>query len=101
MHLSYIFLQDLTLAATLARPSSLFVEDLKSKPAFSKDRYGSVSRFYVVCNEDAAIVKDHQQLMIENYPGSRVVEIEGADHMVMFSKPQELFQSLLHITEDM
>jgi len=78
----------------------LFTEDLRSTPAFSKDRYGSVPRFYVVCSEDSAIVKEYQQWMIENHPVNKVLEIKGADHMAMLSRPQELCQSLLHIADD-
>lgn len=93
--------EDLMLATTLLKPSSLFMEDLESMPAFSGDRYGSVPRFYILCCEDAAIVKDYQRWMIQNYPVKKVIEIERADHMAMLSTPQELYQSLLHIADNL
>lgn len=69
-------------------------------PAFSVDRYGSVPSFYILCSEDAAIVKDYQQWMIQNHPVKEVIEIEKADHMAMLSTPLELYQSLLRIADD-
>lgn len=93
--------EDLMLATTLVRPASLFVEDLESMPAFSEDRYGSVPRFYILCCQDAVIVKDYQQRMIQNHPVRKVIEIERADHMAMLSTPQELHQSLLRIADDL
>lgn len=43
------------------------------------------------------IIKEFQCWMIENYPVKEVMEIKGADHMAMFSKPQELTHRLLEI----
>ncbi|XP_020261458.1 methylesterase 3-like isoform X2 [Asparagus officinalis] len=92
-------LKDLMLASTLLRPCPMFIEDLESMSALSKDRYGSVPSFYVVCCDDALITKEYQQQMIRNHCVKKVFEIEGSDHMAMFSRPQELCQSLLEIVE--
>ncbi|KAL9158090.1 hypothetical protein ABFS82_08G045100 [Erythranthe guttata] len=41
--------EDVALAKMLLRPSSLFLEDLSNKSAFTKERFGSVERAYIVC----------------------------------------------------
>ncbi|KAJ0097112.1 hypothetical protein Patl1_28787 [Pistacia atlantica] len=89
--------EDLELAKTLIRPGSLFVGDLAKSKNFSSDGYGSIARVYIVCEEDMGILKEFQHWMIENYPVKEVMEIKGADHMPMFSKPQELTHCLLEI----
>lgn len=90
-------MKDLELAKTLQRPGSLFLEDLAKAKNFSNDRFGSVPRVYVVCDEDMGIPVEFQQWMIENGGVSDVVEIRGADHMPMLSKPQELRDTLVKI----
>jgi len=90
-------LQDLELAKTLARPSSLFMEDLTKQKNFSKEGYGSVPRAFIVCTEDLGIPLEYQLLMIQNVGFNDVVEVKDADHMVMLCKPQELFDSLQQI----
>ncbi|GMN29903.1 hypothetical protein TIFTF001_002609 [Ficus carica] len=89
--------EDLELAKTLARPGSLFLEDLAEANKFSNDRFGSVPRVYVVCDEDLGIPVEFQRWMIENSGVSDVVKIRGADHMPMLSKPQQLCDSLVKI----
>ncbi|XP_057492278.1 salicylic acid-binding protein 2-like [Actinidia eriantha] len=91
-------IQDLTLATTLMRPSSLFIEDLAKGNKFSDEGYGSVARAYVVCKDDNAITEEFQRWMIQNSPGVKeVVEINGADHMPMLSTPEQLCQTLIKI----
>ena len=87
-------MQDLELAKTLVRPSSLVVEDLSKQKNFSKEGYGSVPRAYIVCTKDIAIPLEYQLLMIKNTGFNDVLKIKGADHMPMNSKPRELFDSL-------
>ncbi|KHN00598.1 Polyneuridine-aldehyde esterase [Glycine soja] len=87
-------IEDLELAKTLVRPSSLFVEDLSTQKNFSKEGYGSVPRAYIVCTEDIAIPMEYQLWMIQNAGINDVLKIKGADHMAMNSKPRELFESL-------
>ncbi|XP_047160328.1 salicylic acid-binding protein 2-like [Vigna umbellata] len=89
--------QDLELAKSLVRPSSLFLEDLSRQKNFSKEGYGSVPRSYIVCTEDIAIPVDYQQWMIQNAAVNNVLTIKGADHMVMNSKPRQLFDALQNI----
>lgn len=90
-------MQDLELAKTLVRPGSLFLEDLAKEKKFSENGYGSVQRIYVVCNEDKAMIEAYQRWMIQNYEPTEIVEIPGADHMAMLSKPQQVCDSLLEI----
>ncbi|RZC23674.1 Salicylic acid-binding protein 2 [Glycine soja] len=90
-------IEDLELAKTLVRPSSLFVEDLSQQKNFSKERYGSVPRAYIVCTEDLTIPIEYQLWMIQNAGINDVLKIKGADHMAMNSRPRELFESLQKI----
>ncbi|KAG6766926.1 hypothetical protein POTOM_028103 [Populus tomentosa] len=94
--------EDLEQAKTMVRPGSLFMDDLSEANNFSTTGYGSVKRVYVMCDEDLAIPVEFQRWMIENSAlengaVEEVMEIKGADHMVMFSKPQELFHCLSEI----
>ncbi|XVF61890.1 hypothetical protein PTKIN_Ptkin08bG0170800 [Pterospermum kingtungense] len=90
--------EDLELARTLARPGSTFVEDLSKMKNFSEKGYGSVTRVFVACTEDRAILYEKtQRWMIQNYPPRDWFEIKGADHMAMFSKTQEVCDCLVGI----
>ncbi|KAH6781396.1 methyl esterase 1 [Perilla frutescens var. frutescens] len=88
---------DVTLAKMLLRPSSLFLEDLSKKSAFSKQGYGSVKKAYVVLTEDKAIPVNFQRWQIETIGVDEVKVIENADHMAMISKPLYVCQILLKI----
>jgi len=66
--------QDMTLASSLLRVSSLFLEDLAAQQPFTEGGYGSVRRVYVVCSEDYAIVEGFQRWMVENNPVEEVRE---------------------------
>ncbi|RDX70150.1 Methylesterase 1 [Mucuna pruriens] len=92
-----IALQDIELVKTLLRPGSHFAEDLSQQKNFSKQGYGSVPLAFIVCTEDLTISLNFQLWMIQNAGINDVVEIKGADHMPMISKPQELCDSLLQI----
>ncbi|KAF9678443.1 hypothetical protein SADUNF_Sadunf07G0035400 [Salix dunnii] len=96
---SFVMDQDLEQAKTLIRPGSLFLYDLSKANNFSAKGYGSVKRVYIICDEDLAIPVEFQRWMIENSAADEVMEIKGADHMVMFSKPQELSQCLSEIAK--
>lgn len=74
----------------LVRPGRCFPNDPESENMVTEHNYGSINRAFVVCKEDKAIEEEFQRWMIEQSPGIEVKEIEGADHMVMLSKPQEL-----------
>ncbi|MCD7448039.1 hypothetical protein HAX54_037353 [Datura stramonium] len=90
--------EDLTLATTLVRPLYLYTdEDMSKELILSQKNYGSVSRVFIISNEDKVVPRDLQEWMIERNPPDEVEVIEGSDHMVMMSKPVELFVHLLHI----
>ncbi|KAJ7952906.1 Salicylic acid-binding protein 2 [Quillaja saponaria] len=91
--------EDLELARLLVRPTKYFIEDLANNSLLSESKFGSVNRVYVVCDEDMFIKEDFQRWMIGNNPPKEVKLVNGADHMVMFSKPKELFQCLQEIAE--
>ncbi|XP_057541724.1 salicylic acid-binding protein 2-like isoform X1 [Amaranthus tricolor] len=91
-------LEDLELGISLIRPSSLFLHDLcKPETKLSDEKYGSVRRVYVVCEEDQAISQAFQQWMIENGGVKEVKELKGSDHMPMFCMPKQLSDCLLEI----
>nr|XP_029145971.1 methylesterase 1-like isoform X2 [Arachis hypogaea] len=94
---SYVLEKDLELAMSMLRPGSLFIEDLSQQKNFSKVGYGSVPRAFIVCTQDLGVPLEFQRWMIKNAAISDVMEINGADHMVMLSKPQELCDCLLKI----
>ncbi|KAF0918960.1 hypothetical protein E2562_027511 [Oryza meyeriana var. granulata] len=90
--------EDLTLAGSLLRVSSMFVEDLQVQQPYSKERYGSARKVYIVCKQDLAIPEGFQRWMIENNPVDEVKEID-ADHVVMLSRPDELARCLADVAE--
>ncbi|KAJ0039488.1 hypothetical protein Pint_28136 [Pistacia integerrima] len=93
--------QDLTLAVLLARPHPIFndVSSRNEAAAVTKEKYGSVHRVYIVCDQDKILTQDMQSWTIEKYPTDEVKVISGSDHMPMFSKPKELFCCLLEIAD--
>ena len=89
--------EDATLGTILTRVGSLFIEDLSIASKFTEEGYGSVSRVYVVAQDDLAIPSDFQRWMVENNSVSEVKVIGGADHFPMISRPKEVQQALLDI----
>ncbi|XP_023518216.1 salicylic acid-binding protein 2-like [Cucurbita pepo subsp. pepo] len=89
--------EDLALGLSLLRPSSLFMQDLSKANNFSKQRYGSVKKVYIVCTEDKGIPEEFQKWMIHNSGIENVMEINGSDHMPMFCKPRQLLHCLLQV----
>ncbi|KAI8542248.1 hypothetical protein RHMOL_Rhmol08G0123800 [Rhododendron molle] len=94
--------EDLTLATMLVRPYPFYHHDeagLVNDTALTNEKYGSVRRVYVVVEEDYTVKEEFQRWLIENNSADEVKVISGADHMVMFSKPQELSSCLLGLAE--
>ncbi|KDP31866.1 hypothetical protein JCGZ_12327 [Jatropha curcas] len=87
--------EDLVLATFCLRPFPLCGGT--PNVVISKEKYGSVPRIYVVCDQDKIIPEGLQRWMIKNNPTDEVKVINGSDHMVMFSKPQELCSCLQEI----
>ncbi|CAN6699154.1 unnamed protein product [Malus baccata var. baccata] len=88
--------QDLNLALSLVRPFPIYNYDVIK---LTKEKYGSVRRVFIMADQDHAIALDAQNYMIKNNPPNEVKVIKGSDHMVMFSKPVELFYHLQSIAE--
>ncbi|XP_038980515.1 salicylic acid-binding protein 2-like isoform X1 [Phoenix dactylifera] len=93
-------LQDFMLATMLVRPGNLFLDHITKEVMITEENFGSLSRAYIVCKEDKTLREDFQRWMIERSPGVQVKEIEGADHMVMLSKTNELYSILQDIARE-
>ncbi|KAJ4827276.1 hypothetical protein Tsubulata_031184 [Turnera subulata] len=92
--------EDLELAMMSMRPFPWFSdEEIRDKAVLTKEKYGSVPRAYIICDQDNIIKEDFQRWMIENYPTDETKLISNTDHMVMVCKPKELCSSLLEIAE--
>ncbi|CAI8606736.1 unnamed protein product [Vicia faba] len=92
--------EDLTLALSLVRPDPLYndVELLKKETAVTNDRNGRVPKIFVISKSDNLITEDFQKWIIERSgPFAEVKVINDSDHMVMFSKPQNLTSILIKI----
>ncbi|KAL3616477.1 hypothetical protein CASFOL_039867 [Castilleja foliolosa] len=53
--------EDVALGMMLRRPSCRFAEDLSKKSPFSKERFGSVKRVYIVCTHDKGMNVNFQR----------------------------------------
>nr|Q9SE93.1 RecName: Full=Polyneuridine-aldehyde esterase; AltName: Full=Polyneuridine aldehyde esterase; Flags: Precursor [Rauvolfia serpentina]AAF22288.1 polyneuridine aldehyde esterase [Rauvolfia serpentina] len=91
--------EDLELAKMLTRPGSLFFQDLAKAKKFSTERYGSVKRAYIFCNEDKSFPVEFQKWFVESVGADKVKEIKEADHMGMLSQPREVCKCLLDISD--
>lgn len=91
--------EDVELAKMLLRPNGLFIEDLGQESILTEARYGSVSRVYVLCEEDGVMGEEFQHWLIQNSPPKEVKSMAKAGHMVMLSKPKDLafcLQNIVH-----
>ncbi|EEF40033.1 methyl jasmonate esterase 1 [Ricinus communis] len=92
--------EDLMLGMMLRRPHPLFSNDaIEREAVFSRNRYGAVPRIYIVCGQDNMVNQDLQRWVIRTNPPDEVKVIPDSDHMVMFSKPQELCSCLEEIAK--
>ncbi|KAM0055363.1 putative alpha/Beta hydrolase [Helianthus debilis subsp. tardiflorus] len=73
------------------------MKDLRNAERFTKGGFGSVSRAYVVCDEDNAITERFQRWMIDNNPVDEVKELKHVDHMPMLCDPKQLSVCLLDL----
>ncbi|KAJ6288582.1 hypothetical protein OIU76_024548 [Salix suchowensis] len=93
--------EDLTLAMLLLRPHPLFSPEASQEKVWvTKERFGSVPRVYIICEQDNIMKEALQRWMIENNPPDEVKVVSGSDHMLMFSKPQETCSCLLEIAKN-
>uniref|UniRef100_A0A164UA30 AB hydrolase-1 domain-containing protein n=1 Tax=Daucus carota subsp. sativus TaxID=79200 RepID=A0A164UA30_DAUCS len=94
--------EDLTLATMLVRPYCLNPHtDAKSfeEIRVTRERFGLVPRVFVVADQDLLLLEETQRWMIELNQPDDVKVIKGSDHMIMFSKPQELCNCLEEISQ--
>ncbi|KAG6604200.1 Methylesterase 10, partial [Cucurbita argyrosperma subsp. sororia] len=91
--------EDLELGKLLMRPFKMFFEDLKNESILTEAKFGSVDRVFVVCEGDEVMKSEFQRLMIQEFPPKAVKCINGGGHMVMLSRPTQLFQHLIEIGE--
>ncbi|KAK8566259.1 hypothetical protein V6N13_021331 [Hibiscus sabdariffa] len=91
--------EDIQLAITLLRQGKFFMKDLSKDSLLTKENFGSVNRVYIVCKDDLLIKENLQKWYIENSPTVDVKFIDGADHMAMLSKPQELCKYLQQVAD--
>ncbi|KAM7506995.1 hypothetical protein LguiA_017448 [Lonicera macranthoides] len=90
--------EDLELAFTLVRPYPNFPDAKSAEEAsVTEENYGTVRRVYIMSGQDKGMVVPLQMYMMVNNPPDEVKEICDSDHMVMFSKPNELCLHLLEI----
>ncbi|OAY33846.1 methylesterase 3 [Manihot esculenta] len=92
--------EDLILANLLVRSVPFRRHADAQNIEVTREKYGSIPRIYIVCNQDKIIKEELQRWMIKNNPTDEVKVIADSDHMVMFSKPQELCSCLLEIAKN-
>ncbi|CAI0408298.1 unnamed protein product [Linum tenue] len=89
-------LNDLELGITLVRPSPIWEPEQAAKDTVvTKEKYGTVARAFVVCDEERD--GTFQWWQIKNNPPNEYIVIPGSDHMVMFSQPGLLSQYFLQL----
>ncbi|CAI0408301.1 unnamed protein product [Linum tenue] len=89
-------MQDLELGITLVRPSPIWEPEQAAKDTVvTKEKYGTVARAFVVCDEERD--GTFQWWQIKNNPPNEYIVIPGSDHMVMFSQPGLLSQYFLQL----
>ncbi|GAV92021.1 LOW QUALITY PROTEIN: Abhydrolase_6 domain-containing protein, partial [Cephalotus follicularis] len=89
--------QDLMLALLLGRSLPLYIDEATT--AVIKEKYGSVRRVFVVCDQDNVIKEVLQRWMLQKTSVDEITELSGSDHMLRFSKAQELSSCLQLIAQ--
>lgn len=91
-------IEDSTLASLLVRPLRLFSsEDMAKVIIATRENFGSVKKICIISEDDLVIPKDFQLWMVERNPMDEVRDMQGSDHMMMISKPNQLSDHLLDI----
>ncbi|KAL5202101.1 hypothetical protein ABZP36_013053 [Zizania latifolia] len=91
--------EDLTLALSLIRPVNRFAGDAVMRDAglLTRERYGSARRVVVIVEDDLGVPAEFQRRMASRSDGVEVVELAGADHMAMISRPAMVADLLIRI----
>ncbi|KAL4577387.1 hypothetical protein LXL04_013496 [Taraxacum kok-saghyz] len=82
--------EDLILAKMLIRPSKLFLDDISKDFDLTEDKYGSISRVYVICEKDQVMNEEFQRYVVKDSPPNEVKTVPKAGHMIMLSKSKDL-----------
>jgi len=90
--------EDIARSMALTRPqaSAPFREPVR----LTKERSGSIPRYYISCTQDRAITPDSQKKMYTANPCEKVFTIE-ASHAVYYSKPYEVATCLSSISDSL
>ncbi|KAL6956580.1 hypothetical protein U1Q18_040662 [Sarracenia purpurea var. burkii] len=88
--------RDVKLALTLVRFGLMFLNDFSKEKKFTQ-RYESVPRSFIKSQDGLIIPLSFQNFMIENNPVEHELQVNGSDHMVMLSKPNELSDAIMQI----
>ncbi|KAK8566257.1 hypothetical protein V6N12_059790 [Hibiscus sabdariffa] len=75
------------------------MKDLSKESLLTEENFESVNHVYIVCKDDLLIKESLQEWYIENSPAADVKFIDRADHMPMFSKPQDLCKCLQQVAD--
>ncbi|EFJ10380.1 hypothetical protein SELMODRAFT_128357 [Selaginella moellendorffii] len=87
--------KDVVLAKLLLKPRPLFKHH---SAELSREKYGSIPRYFVKTTQDKLISPKLQDLMIEYNPPKRVFHVHS-DHSPFFSKPAILLEYLLKVAK--
>lgn len=90
-------MQDIELARMLVRPNEFYIEEMKESLLLTEEKFGSVKRVYVICEDDKVMEEEFQRFIINYSPPQQVISIPQSGHMVMLSKPQIFSKCLLEI----
>ncbi|KAF5799844.1 putative alpha/beta hydrolase-1 [Helianthus annuus] len=91
--------EDMALANMLIRPSHFFLEDMSKDSLLTSDRYGSISRVYVVCEGDRVMDEEFQRFVIKDSPPKEVKSFPGVGHMIMLSHSKDISLYLQEIAD--
>ena len=85
-------------AAALSGPEPLasFTTPLE----VSDERWGSIPRFYIACDQDRAIAPELQRRMQAAFPCRRSIQM-NCDHSPFYSAPEELARHLLEVADEL
>ncbi|EFJ27295.1 hypothetical protein SELMODRAFT_412336 [Selaginella moellendorffii] len=87
--------EDVELANLLLKPNPLLPPS-EIAVEYTKEKYGSVPRYYIKGMHDRVIPAAMQDYLVENNPPDGVLEL-ASDHSPFFSTPYELVEALASI----
>lgn len=82
----------------LPRLCSEAIAPLSTGVSWTKERWGSLRRFFVACTDDKAVTPETVEAMLEKNPCEAVYKLK-ADHLAFYSAPEELIHILDQIAQ--